>query len=398
MERSPLDVARGALSGCLVADFSRVLAGPLATMLLGDLGATVVKVEHSRGDDTRQWGPPFKGGESTYFLSVNRNKRSVVLDLSTPAGVADARRLAERATVLVENFRPGRLAEFGLGFDDLAASNPGLVYCSISGFGGAGTPGAHLAGYDFVVQAMSGLMDMTGPTGGAPTKVGVAVVDVLTGLYAAIGILAALSARRDTGRGQLVEVNLMSSALASMVNQASAYLNTGTVPHAMGNRHPSITPYETFATARGLLAVAAANDAQFRVLCSAIGDEELADDPRFLTNPARVANREALAARLESRFASRSAEDWVERLRAAGVACGPVNDLAGAFEDASRLGLHAVVEQASAAGDVLGVASPIGLSASPVAYRRPPPPLGGDTEEVLAWLRTPSPAEPLDPV
>jgi crotonobetainyl-CoA:carnitine CoA-transferase CaiB-like acyl-CoA transferase len=399
----------GALSGCLVADFSRVLAGPLATMLLGDLGATVVKVEHSLGDDTRRWGPPFKDGESTYFLSVNRNKRSLVLDLSTDQGAEDARRLAARATVLVENFRPGRLAAFGLGYDQIAAVNPGLVYCSISGFGGRGTRGADLAGYDFVVQAMSGLMDITGPPGGPPTKVGVAVVDVLTGSYAAIGILAALCARRDSGRGQLVEVNLMSSALASLVNQASAYLNTGEVPHAMGNRHPSITPYETLATNDGMLAVAVGNDGQFRTLCRALGIEMLADDDRFSTNSARVAHRDALAALLEASLAARPAEEWVGVLGSAGVPCGPVNDLAAAFADARRLGLDVVVDQSGATGgpratgrrgakrEVLTVANPVGLSATPVSYRRPPPSLGHDTDEVLAWLRTPTPAGPLEP-
>jgi crotonobetainyl-CoA:carnitine CoA-transferase CaiB-like acyl-CoA transferase len=388
---------RDALSGCLVADFSRVLAGPLATMVLGDLGATVVKVEHPRGDDTRQWGPPFKDGESTYFLSINRNKRSVVLDLSVPEGAADARSLARRATVLVENFRPGRLAEFGLGYHQLATVNPGLVYCSISGFGGAGTPGADLAGYDFVVQAMSGLMDVTGPPGGPPTKVGVAVVDVLTGLYAAIGILAALAARRESGRGQLVEVNLMASALASLVNQASAYLNTGSVPHSMGNRHPSISPYETLATRDGVLAVAAGNDRQFRMLCRALGAEPLADDERFASNRSRVAHRDALVAQLESRLASRSTAEWVEVLRALGVPCGPVNDLAAAFDDARALGVAAVVEQSGTGGRVLTVANPLGLSGSPVRYLRPPPPLGHDTEEVVAWLRTPCPAAPLGP-
>ena len=331
---------------------------------------------------------------------VNRNKRSVVLDLSNPEGAADARRLAARATVLVENFRPGRLAGFGLGYDELAAVNPGLVYCSISGFGPAGTPGADLPGYDFVVQAMSGLMDITGPAGGPPTKVGVAVVDVLTGLYAAIGILAALGARRVSGRGQLVEVDLMSCALASLVNQASAYLNTGSVPHAMGNRHPSIAPYETLATGSGVLALAAGNDRQFRALCRALGDEPLADDERFATNPARVAHRDALAALLEARLASRSTAEWVEVLREAGVPCGPVNDLAAAFGDSRLLGADAVVEQQGSAGmpgRVRTVANPLGLSGSPVRYSRPPPPLGHDTDEVVAWLRTPRPAAPLDP-
>lgn len=390
------DIVPGPLAGCLVADFSRVLAGPLATMVLGDLGATVVKVEHPRGDDTRQWGPPFADGESTYYLSVNRNKRSVVLDLSSEEGLADAHRLARRATVLVENFRPGRLGEFGLGYEALAEENPGLVYCSISGFGGAGTPGAHLAGYDFVVQAMSGLMDVTGPAGGPPYKVGVAVVDVLTGLHAAIGVLAALAARARTGHGQLVEVNLFSTALASLVNQASAFLNAGQVPHALGNRHPSITPYETLATKDGDIAVAVGNDAQFRALCSALACGELATDPRFATNPSRVANREALLAALERRLESRSVAELVDALRAQGVPCGPVNDVRSAFEDATALGLAPVASILDGDRKVQTVASPLGLSDTPVGYRRPPPRLGQDSDEVLAWLRN-SDGERLDP-
>ena len=384
------------LAGVLVADFSRVLAGPLATMILGDLGATVVKVEHPDGDDTRRWGPPFLGAQSTYYLSVNRNKRSIVLDLSTPEGMADARRLAERATVLVENFRPGRLDRFGLGYEELAVRNPRLVYCSISGFGGAGSPGAELAGYDFVVQAMSGLMDITGPPGGPPFKVGVAMVDVLTGLHAALGILAAMAARAASGRGQRVEVNLLSSALASLVNQASAYLNTGTVPHAMGNRHPSIAPYETLGALDGEFAVAIGNDAQFGALCDALGERELALDDRFLTNSARVTNREELVGHLERRLMARPVADWVTVLRAAGIPCGPVNDLAAAFSDAERLGLAPAVRLGTGDLAATTVANPLGLSTTPVAYRRPPPALGADTEEVVAWLRDQG-AGPLDP-
>ncbi|MGH8979497.1 MAG: CaiB/BaiF CoA transferase family protein [Acidimicrobiales bacterium] len=400
----PAAHAPGPLAGCLVADFSRVLAGPLATMVLGDLGATVVKVEHPRGDDTRQWGPPFADGESTYYLSVNRNKRSVVLDLSSDAGRGDARRLAERATVLVENFRPGRLAEFGLGYDALADVNPGLVYCSISGFGGAGTPGADLAGYDFVVQATSGLMSVTGPDDGPPCKVGVAVVDVLTGLQAAIGILAALAARARDGHGQLVDVNLFSTALASLVNQASAFLNAGAAPRALGNRHPSITPYETLAARDGDIAIAVGNDAQFRALCGALGCDELAGDDRFATNPARVAHREDLVDALESRLGRHGVGELVASLRARSVPCGPVNDVRAAFADAAALGLAPVVDHVvtdvgdakSGARHVRTVANPLGLSATPVSYRRPPPRLGQDTDEVVAWLRTPA-AVPLGP-
>ena len=385
----------GPLSGVVVADFSRVLAGPLATMFLGDLGATVIKVERpGTGDDTRQWGPPFVGDDSTYYLSVNRNKRSVTLDLTSPAGAGHARALATRADVLVENFKPGRLAELGLGYPELREVNPGLVYCSISGFGTG--RGADLAGYDFVVQAVGGLMSVTGPAGGEPTKAGVAVVDVLTGLHAAIGILAALRRRDEVGQGQRVEVNLLSSLLGSLVNQASGFLNAGVVPGTMGNRHPSIAPYETLRTRDGTVAVAVGNDRQFATLCEVVGRPALAGDDRFATNPLRVANREDLMALLEDPLVHEDAAVWVDRLRGAGIACGPVNDLAGAFADATALGLVPTVAWPAGTGEVVTVSSPIGLSATPPTYRRPPPHLGADTDEVLAWLDGDAPL-PQDP-
>jgi crotonobetainyl-CoA:carnitine CoA-transferase CaiB-like acyl-CoA transferase len=365
----------------VVADLSRVLAGPFATMLLGDLGADVVKVEHPEaGDETRAWGPPWHGGHSTYYLAVNRNKRSVALDLKTDAGREAARALAGRADVLVENFKAGTLERLGLGFEELARDNPGLVWCNISGFGlGAGRD---LPGYDFLVQAMSGLMSITGPAGGEPTKVGVALVDVLTGLYAFGGILAALAERDRSGRGQRVEVSLLGSALASLVNQASSYLCTGRPPAAMGNRHPSITPYETLATADRPLVVAVGNDGQFARLCRVLGLPELAADPRFATNADRVANRDALAGLLERALAARGAADWVAALADAGVPCGLVNDVGEAFALAERLGLDPVV----AAGGVPQVADPIRLSSTPVSYRLAPPALGEHTAEVLGWL------------
>ena len=374
----------GPLEGLVVADFSRVLAGPFATMLLGDLGADVVKVEHPEaGDETRAWGPPWHGGHSTYYLAVNRNKRSVALDLKTDPGREAARALAVRADVLVENFKSGTLERLGLGFEELARDNPGLVWCNISGFGlGAGRD---LPGYDFLVQAMSGLMSITGPAGGEPTKVGVALVDVLTGLYAFGGILAALAERDRSGRGQRVEVSLLGSALASLVNQASSYLCTGRPPTAMGNRHPSITPYETLATADRPLVVAVGNDGQFARLCRVLGLEGTAADPRFATNADRVANREELAALLERALAARGAADWVADLAAAGVPCGLVNDVGEAFALAERLGLGPVAD----AGGVPQVASPIGLSATPASYRLAPPALGEHTAEVLRWLATP---------
>jgi crotonobetainyl-CoA:carnitine CoA-transferase CaiB-like acyl-CoA transferase len=379
----------GPLEGLVVADFSRVLAGPFATMLLGDLGADVIKVEHpGGGDETRAWGPPFAHGHSTYYLAVNRNKRSVALDLKDEHGRRAARALAGRADVLVENFKAGAMERLGLGYEELASDNPGLVWCSISGFGrGAG---ADLPGYDFLVQAMSGLMSITGPAGGEPTKVGVAVVDVLTGLYAFGGVLAALRERDRTGRGQRVEVSLLGSALASLVNQASSYLCTGRPPRAMGNRHPSITPYETLATADRPLVVAVGNDGQFARLCRVLGVPEAAADPRFATNAARVVNRDALAATLEAALAARPAAEWVAALGEAGVACGLVNDVGEAFALAERLGLEPVAD----AGGVPQVADPIMLSATPVGYRLAPPALGEHTAEVLGWLGVPAPGGP----
>jgi crotonobetainyl-CoA:carnitine CoA-transferase CaiB-like acyl-CoA transferase len=379
----------GPLEGLVVADFSRVLAGPFATMLLGDLGADVVKVEHpGGGDETRAWGPPFLGEHSTYYLAVNRNKRSVALDLKTDEGRRAALALALRADVLVENFKAGTLERLGLGYDELARDNPGLVLCSISGFGrGAG---AELPGYDFLVQAMSGLMSITGPAGGEPTKVGVALVDVLTGLYACGGVLAALHERGRSGRGQRVEVSLLGAALASLVNQASSYLCTGVPPRAMGNRHPSIAPYETLATADRPLVVAVGNDGQFARLCRVLGIPGAAADPRFATNAARVANRQALVALLEEALAGRGAADWVAALGPAGVPCGLVNDVGEAFALAERLGLDPVAD----AGGVPQVADPIRLSATPPSYRLAPPALGQHTAEVLAWLAAPPPREP----
>jgi len=375
-----------ALDGVLVADFSRVLAGPLATMMLGDLGADVVKVERPEvGDDTRGWGPPFIDGESAYYLSINRNKRSVALDLGSEAGLEAARRLAERADVVVENFKPGTMSRLGLGYEKVAAVNPGVVYCSISGFGTTGE-GASRLGYDFLVQAVGGLMSITGPESGAPTKVGVAVVDVLTGLYASNAILAALVGRAATGRGQRVEVDLLSSLLAGLVNQASTYLTTGAVPRALGNRHPAICPYETLAAADRLVVLAVGNDGQFAALALELGLDELGSDDRFATNAARVANRGELVALLEARLRERPATEWVERFDAAGVPSGLVNDVGEAFGLAQRLGLHPVVEVGEDGDEVAQVASAMRLDGTPVGYRRRPPRLGEHTAEVLGEL------------
>ncbi|WP_188190292.1 CaiB/BaiF CoA transferase family protein [Nonomuraea sp. SYSU D8015] len=365
------------LSGLVVADFSRVLAGPYATMLLADLGADVVKVERPGvGDDTREWGPPYApGGEATYFLGVNRNKRSIALDLRADAEVARA--LAARADVLVENFRPGTMDRLGLGYDALRELNPGLVYCSITGFGSG--PGAALPGYDLIAQAVGGLMSVTGEPDGPGTKVGVALVDVITGLHAALGILAALRHRDSTGEGQRVEVSLLSSLLSALTNQASAYAAAGVVPRAMGNRHPSIVPYEVFETADRPLVIAAGNDRLFQALCGALGRPDLAEDARYATNAGRVAARADLVAELNAALRERPADEWFELLTAAGVPCGPINDLAAAFALATDLGLEPAVEL----GGVGQVANPIRLSATPPAYRLPPPGLGQDE----AWVR-----------
>jgi crotonobetainyl-CoA:carnitine CoA-transferase CaiB-like acyl-CoA transferase len=359
----------GALDGIVVADFSRVLAGPYATMLLGDLGAEVVKVERpGAGDDTRHWGPPYaEDGIATYFAAVNRNKRSMWLDLGTDEGVAAARELALRADVVVENFRPGTLDRLGLGYAALAAANPRAIVCSISGFGSGA--GAELPGYDLLVQAMGGLMSVTGPAPGEPTKVGVALVDVITGLHAVYGILAALRHRDATGEGQHVEVNLLSSLLSALVNQASAYVAGGVVPGILGNDHPSITPYGVYPTADRPLVLAVGNDRQFRALCSVLG-VPLADDERFATNPARVHHRVELRAELESALAGAGADTWRAALTEAGVPCGPVNDIADAVHLADSLGLAPVV---GVPGGLPQVANPLRMSATPPSYRSGPP-------------------------
>jgi len=373
------------LSGVVVADFSRVLAGPLASMYLADLGATVIKVERPDvGDDTRAWGPPFVGDVSTYYTSVNRNKLSVTLDLGDPTDLELARTLAGRADVFIENFRPGKLGDFGLDAANVLAANPRAVYASVSGFGSGA--GADLPGYDFVVQAVGGLMSITGEADGRPAKVGVALVDVLTGLHATIAVLAALRERETSGRGQHVEVNLLSSLLASMVNQGAGYLNGAGVPAAMGNQHPSIAPYETLATLDGPLAVAVGNDRQFTAMAQAVGRADLAGDPRFVTNRDRVAHREELVRELEAALAGRDAADWTKLLGDRGIPCGAVNDLGEAIALAKSLDLAPVVSLPSPAGDIAMLASPLTLHRTPVLYHRAPPALGADSEAVRRWL------------
>jgi crotonobetainyl-CoA:carnitine CoA-transferase CaiB-like acyl-CoA transferase len=365
----------GALGSLKILDFSRVLAGPLATMVLADLGAEVTKVERpGSGDDTRSWGPPWdEQGTATYFQSVNRNKGSVALDLASSAGLARARELAAGADVLVENFRPGVMDSLGLGFQEMNRLNPGLVYCSITGFG-AGEEGATMPGYDLLVQALGGLMSITGEPEGEPEKVGVALVDVICGLFAAVGILAALRHRDAGGRGQRVEVDLLSCLLAALVNQGSAFTIAGQVAARMGNSHPSIAPYELLRAADGPLVVAVGNDRQFRSLVRVLGCPELAEQEEFAVNAARVANRSRLRVILEDRLASASAAEWVALLSEERVPAGEVNDIAGAFELANAIGLDPIVEvPREGGGSVRLTRNPIRLSQTPAAYRRAPP-------------------------
>src|SRR5919107_2348096 len=322
-EPADAEPARGPLDGLLVADFSRILAGPYASMLLDDMGATVVKVESPGGDDTRTWLPPVRGDVSTYFLGINRGKRSVALDLKDETDAGLARELARRADVVLENFKPGGLARFGLDYDSVAAANPGVVYASISGFGSGG--GAALPGYDLIVQAISGLMSLTGDPDGPPYRAGISVFDVMSGMQATIGILAALRHRGQTGAGQHVEVNLLSTALSGLVNHSSAYVAGGTVPYRMGNSHPSLFPYEPLPAEDGDLIITAGNDGQFARLCKVLGVPELVDDPRFAHNQDRTANRDELRPLLVERLRCRPKMEWFHELLAAGVACGPIN-------------------------------------------------------------------------
>ncbi|MFI5798954.1 CaiB/BaiF CoA transferase family protein [Streptomyces sp. NPDC051677] len=377
----------GPLTGVLVADFSRVLAGPYATMLLADLGAEVVKVESPGGDETRTWMPPTRGETSTYYLGVNRNKRSISLDLREEEDASAARELAHRADVVIENLRPGALAKFGLDFDSVAAANPGVVYASISGFGSGA--GRHVPGYDLMVQAISGLMSLTGDPEGEPYRAGISVFDVMAGNHATIGILAALRHRDATGHGQHVEVNLLSSALSGLVNHSSAYLAGGTVPYRMGNAHPSVFPYEPLPTADRDLIVAAANDGQFRRLCEVLGIPETADDPRFAHNQDRTAHRAELRPLLVERLAARGATEWFDALVDARVPAAPINTIDGGFALAEHFGLDPVVQVGEGERAVPMARHPIAFSTTPARYELPPPELDEHGPELRKWLATP---------
>jgi crotonobetainyl-CoA:carnitine CoA-transferase CaiB-like acyl-CoA transferase len=377
----------GPLTGILVADFSRVLAGPYATMLLADMGADVIKVEGPAGDDTRTWIPPERDGTSTYYLGINRGKRSIALDLRDEADAEVARELARRADVVIENFKPGGLARYGLDHDAVRATNPGVIYSSITGFGSG--EGRHVPGYDLMVQAMSGLMSLTGDPDGPPYRAGISVFDVMAGNHALIGILAALRHRDRTGEGQLVEVNLLSSALTGLVNHSSAYVAGGVVPYRMGNAHPSVFPYEPLPTADDDIIIAAANDRQFRKLCEVLGIAEVADDPRFTRNVDRTANREELRPLLLEQLARRGAVEWFDALVAVGVPCGPIQTIDGGFAMAERFGLDPVVQAGDGDRAMPTTRHPIRFSATPATYRLPPPELDEHGAELRKWLATP---------
>jgi crotonobetainyl-CoA:carnitine CoA-transferase CaiB-like acyl-CoA transferase len=369
------------LEGVRVLDLSRVLAGPYATMVLGDLGADVLKVEHpERGDDTRHWGPPFAGGESAYFLSVNRNKRSIGIDLKDPDGFERVEKLAAGADVMIENWRRGALEKLGLGYEKLKRANPDLIYCSITCFGPG--PDEDRPGYDFLVQARGGVMGITGQPGGEPTKVGVAIADIVCGLFASNAILAALHRRSVTGEGARIEVPLFESTLGWLANRGQEYLTSGEDTGLIGNAHPSIVPYQTFDAEDKPLVVAVGNDTQFANLCKVIGRPELAEDERFATNPDRVANREALISELQREFSERPADKWADELRAAGVPSGPVNTLADVLADEHLLGSGMLQElNHPSAGHIEMLASPILIEGERLSIRRPPPTLGQHTDE-----------------
>jgi len=382
----PKEQSRGPLDGLVVADMSRVLAGPYCSMLLGDMGATVVKVEGPAGDDTRTWVPPEKDGVATYYLSIGRNKRSVVLDFREPGDQALATELLRRADIAIENFRPGSLRKFGLDHETAAELNPGLVYLSITGFGTA--EGAWLPGYDLIVQAVSGLMSLTGDPDGPAYRAGISVFDVMAGLHGLIGVLAALRHRSETGRGQHVEVNLLSSAMSGLVNQTGAYTAAGVVPMRMGNAHPSLFPYETMPTADRDMIIAAGNDRQFRSLCEVLGIPDVPDDPRFLANADRTRNREQLRPLLVAALTKWKADDLFLALNKAGVPCGPINTIGEGVELAESLGLAPRVELGTDGRTVTLVRNPITFSDAQLRYDLPPPELGEHSDEIKAWLRS----------
>ena len=391
--------ADGPLTGLRVLDMSRILAGPTTAQVLGDLGADVIKIERpGRGDDTRGWGPPFikdadgnDTPESAYYLCANRNKRSVAVDIASESGQALLADIAAGSDIMIENFKVGDLKRRGLDYETLKARNPGLIYCSVTGFGQDG-PYAARAGYDFLIQGMGGIMSITGAPddeGGQPTKVGVGIADVMTGMYATIGILSALRVRDQTGEGQHIDMALFDTQLSWLINQGLDHLTDGRVPERRGNAHPAIVPYETFPASDGWFIIAIGNDSQFRKFCEEAGRTDICDDPRFTANRDRVANRLALLPILHDVTRQRTQAEWIAALAKVGAPAGPVNDIPTALRDPQAVHRGAVVRQdhpTAASGYVETIGNPMKLSATPVTYRRPPPTVGQHTEEVLAEL------------
>ncbi|RUQ31149.1 CoA transferase [Peribacillus cavernae] len=377
----------GALDGIQVLDLTRVLAGPYCTMILGDMGADIIKVEAPGGsDETREWGPPYAGDESAYYLCANRNKRAITLDLKSKEGKEIVKKLIIHADVVVENFKHGTMARLGLAYEDLKKINPKLIFCSITGFGQSG-PYKDLPGYDFIIQAMSGLMSITGDEQSGPMKVGVAITDVVTGMYTAIGILAALNERDRTGEGQSIDISLFDSQLSTLVNVASNYLISEKVPGRLGNVHPNIVPYQTFETMDGKIVIAVGNDRQFKSLCTVLNLERLSTDNRFSTNPARVENRNALIDMLSEVIKRKTTTEWISLLNAYSIPCGPINDLKQVFEDPQVKERQMVWNcEHPTAGDIRFVGSPLKFSRTPAECKRHPPVAGEHTEEVLTHL------------
>jgi len=392
----------GPLAGLRVLDLSRILAGPCATQLLGDLGADVIKVERpGEGDDTRSWGPPYlkdadgaDTAESAYYLSTNRNKRSVTIDLGNPEGQTLVRGLARSSDVLVENYKLGHMARWGLAYDDLSPDMPGLVYCSISGFGQTG-PYATRPGYDFLIQGMGGLMSITGEANGPPVKVGVAVSDIVCGLYAVVAVLGALRHRDATGQGQHIDLGLLDTQVAWLMNQGLNYLTSGTAPGRLGNAHPNIVPYQAFEAADGYIILAVGNDAQFQRFCAFAGTPELAESPDFTNNRQRVRNREDLVSTIAPLIRQYSVRHWLEGLEAVNVPCGPVNTVEQVFSDPQVIhrDMEISMKHPLAERDVRLIGNPIKLSETPVTYRQAPPVLGEHTDAVLEEILGLSPEE-----
>lgn len=383
--------SEGPLKGVKVLDLSRILAGPTCTQLLGDLGANVIKIENpaTRGDDTRQWGPPYvedaqgnRSDLSAYFMSANRNKKSVAIDITTTEGQSEIKRLASHADILIENFKPGGLAKYGLDYATLSQDFPSLVYCSISGYGQTG-PNASKPGYDLMAQGYGGIMSLTGEPDGAPMKVGVGIADVMCGMYASVGILAALRHRDQTGEGQQIDLALVDAQIAWLINEGANFLTSGTVPQRRGNGHPNIVPYDVYETSDGHVILAVGNDSQFRRFCEFIDHPDLADDPRFATNPARLENRDALNAVLRPVVKTHASETMIEQLEARKVPVGPVQTLDQVFSTDQVEARQMQIAMQAAPGDVQLIGNPLKLSRTPVTYRAAPPVFGADTQAVL---------------